>query len=403
MKISSIDLLIIFSYLLFISFMGFWFGRREKNIGDYFLGSKRMPWLAVSLSIMATEASALTFIGAPAFSYNNNFSYLQLAIGSFLGRILSAHLLIGAFYKAKVTTVYEYLAIRFGPRTRDAGALLFLITRLLASGVRLYAASIALSIVTGLPDLWAISLVAAVAIIYTIAGGIKAVIWTDVFQFFIFMGGASLALVFIILKIPGGWETVVKTASEYNKFKIFDFSLSFTNAYTLLAGIIGGCFLTFATHGTDQDIVQRMLTCKQSRGGKMALILTGIINFPIVILFLTIGISLFTFHKLNPTIYLPAKADYIFPSFIIHELPSGIAGLALVGVFAAAMSSLDSALNALGSSAVIDFYRPYIRPIATDKHYLKVSRILSFAAGLLLIIVALFSRKAGSVLILGLQ
>ncbi len=403
MNLSPIDLSIIAGYFLFIIILGIWYGRKEESLEDYFLGGRRVAWVAVLLSIVATETSALTFIGTPAFAYNHNWTYIQLLIGTILARFIIAGLFIDKFYQYKVYTVYEYLSKRFGTGSKNWCSIVFLITRILASGVRLFGASIIVSVTTGLSPLTSIIIIATAAVLYTVIGGIKAVIWTDVCQAIMLFGGGLIALIFILRDIPSGWQGVINTTLELSKFKFLDFSLSYKAAYTIWAGIVGSTFLTLATHGTDQDLVQRMLTARDPVRSKRALILSGFADIPIVILFLAIGSLLFTYYQAVPTPGLPEKADDIFPYYIIHNLPKGVTGLLIASVFAAAMSSIDSALNALSTTWINDFYRPYIKKEASERHYLTMAKFFTVLFGLFLILIAFLSKGTEQVLILGLK
>jgi len=403
MNISTADLTIIASYLLFIIFLGIYFGRKEENLSDYFLGGRRVPWVAVLLSIVATETSALTFIGTPAFAYNHNWTYVQLLIGTILARFIIAKLFIEQFYRHNVFTAYEYLAKRFGTGSKNSASFIFLVTRVLASGVRLFGASIIVSVATGLSPFTSIAIIAFAAVLYTVIGGIKAVIWTDVFQAIILFGGGLIALFYIFQDIPNGWEGMLATTNGLSKWKFLDFSFDYQAAYTIWAGIIGSTFLTLATHGTDQDFVQRMLTARDFKRSRRALILSGFADIPIVIIFLSIGSLLFAYYQAMPTPGLPAKADDIFPYYIIHNLPKGLIGLLIAGVFAAAMSSIDSALNALSTTWINDFYRPYLAKDASESHYLSMAKLFTVLFGLFLIVIAFLSRDTQQVLILGLK
>ncbi len=403
MRFSSIDYLILILYFCSLGIVGYIFGRRERDTEDFFLGGRKIPWLAVCFSILATELSALTFIGVPADSFRADHAYIQFAFGSMLGRIGIALLFMPAFYGGRVTTVYEYLVQRFGAGTRNTATLFFFVTRLLASGVRLFGASIAVSVVTGWPIIPCIGVMALVAMAYTGLGGIKAVVWTDVLQITVFLGGAILAAIYLLTKIPGGWEGVTSVAGPLGKLRAFDLSISLSNPRILLVGLVNGCIQTFAALGTDQDLTQRMLTTKRTREAQKSIILTGIIDFPLVMLFLSIGTLLFVFYNFYPDPNIPAQTDRIFPFFIMTQLPVGLRGLLIAGVLAAAMSSTDSALGALSSSAVVDIYKPYIRKKASEKHYLRASRwfVVLFAA--FLVAIAIACRNVQGVLWLGLR
>lgn len=396
---NPLNIIVFVCFFLLIATVGYFSGREEKTTEDFFLGKRKMPWLAVCLSILATECSSLTVVGVPAiaFAKGGNFCYIQLAIGSLIGRILIATIFLIPFYNTKVTTVYEFLRIRFGSQSQVIGAIFFFATRLLGTGVRLYTVALALHVVFGVPIVFTILLSAGITTAYTLWGGIKAVIWTDVFQFSIFMGGAILCIGYIYY-ICGGYEPIYQIASEAQKWKFIDLSIDFKNEFTLLNGVIFGCFMTFAALGTDQDLTQRMLTCKESKLAQKALILTGIIDFPLVLIFLTIGVLLYVFYQIHPDPSIPAQADQIFPYFILKVLPSGISGLMIVSIFSADMSSLDSALNALSSSAICDVYKPFIAKRKSEKHYLFVSRIMVLVFGVILVLIAYLSRDIESVL-----
>ncbi|MCR4290671.1 MAG: sodium/solute symporter [Candidatus Scalindua sp.] len=413
--ISLLDWVVLLIYAGVVIAFGFLAGKKESTTEDYFLGGRKMPWFAVMISIYATSLSALTFIGVPGAAFEGDFVYLQLAIGDLAGRVLVSTLLLTAYYKSRVTTIYEFLGKRFGPRSRDAGTGFFMFTRLLASGVRLAGCAIAISVVFDIPLNSAIILIAVVAFIYTALGGIKAVIWTDALQFFLLLGGAIVTLFFIWSAMPGGFSEFFRIGSEFGKFRIFhvsaspshpEFFLNFNNPNALAAGLLFGCFTTFAVLGTDQDLVQRMLTCDHVKKGQKALLWTAALNFPITLLFLSVGAALFAYYKVVPdaavdTFIATHHTDYIFPHFIKTVLTPGLRGLLIAALLAAAMSSLDSALNALSSTFYIDIYKRYIRPETTEKHAVTISRysVIIFAA--VLALVAMQCGKTESVLWLG--
>jgi SSS family solute:Na+ symporter len=405
MRLAGIDFFILILYFCSLATVGYIFGRRERDTEDFFLGGRRIPWLAVCFSILATELSALTFIGVPADAYRADHAYIQFAFGSMLGRIGIAFLFMPAFYGGRVTTVYEYLVQRFGAGTRNTATLFFFVTRLLASGVRLFGAAIAVSVVTGWSIIPCIGLMALFAMAYTGLGGIKAVVWTDVLQITVFLGGAILAFFYLIHQIPGGWQGMVEFARPLGKLRAFDLSINLSNPRILLVGLINGCFGTFAALGADQDLAQRMLTTKKAREAQKSIVLTGILDFPLVMLFLSIGTLLFTYYHFHPDPNLASleSTDRIFPYFIVTQLPVGLRGLLIAGVLAAAMSSTDSALGALSSSAVVDIYKPYLKKNASERHYLLASRwfVILFAAFLMAIAIA--SRNTKGVLWLGLK
>ncbi len=413
--ISVLDWFVLLIYAGTVIAFGFLAGKKDSTTEDYFLGGRKMPWFSVMISIYATSLSALTFIGVPGAAFEGDFVYLQLAIGDLVGRVLVSTLLLTAYYKSQVTTIYEFLGKRFGPRSRDAGTGFFMLTRLLASGVRLAGCAIALSVVFDIPLNSAIILIAVVAFIYTTLGGIKAVIWTDALQFFLLLGGAIVTLFFIWSAMPGGFSEFFQIGSEFGKFRIFhvsaspshpEFFFNLNNPNALAAGLLFGCFTTFAVLGTDQDLVQRMLTCNHVKKGQKALLWTAALNFPITLLFLGVGAALFAYYKVAPdaavdTFIATHHTDYIFPHFIKTVLTPGLRGLLIAALLAAAMSSLDSALNALSSTFYIDIYKRYIRPETTEKHAVTISRysVIIFAA--VLALVAMQCGKTESVLWLG--
>lgn len=406
--LTTLDVVVLFLYVLLIMAIGSWFGRRQTNTQDYFLGGHRIPWWAAGLSVIATETSALTFIGVPAVAYASDWQYLQLAIGSVLARFLLAFILINVFYTSKVFTPYGYLLKRFGAGTKNTAAMVFIFGRAFASSFRLLGFAIAIKVVLSVPLSTAILLTGIAAVIYTYLGGIRAVIWTDVLQGATFMFGGGLVIYVLIRNIPGGWEHFLSVARVSNKLITFDSGFDASgfkwgDAYNLITGLIGGCFLTMATHGTDHDMVQRMLTCKSSKDGQRSIILSGLLTFPVVITFLLVGSLLFVYYKTVPVSYaLPDQYKYIFPTFILRGLPAGLSGLVIAGLVAAAMSSTDSALSALASTTVVDLYRPYVKRDAPESHYLRVSRLFTALWGVVLIGVALSVGTTEDILAAGL-
>jgi SSS family transporter len=406
--LSGLDYAALLAYLVAVTVNGLVAGRGQSTTEDYFLAKRSMPWWLAGISIIATETSALTFIGAPIQSLRGDWTYLQLAFGSVLGRLLVAYLLIGAFYRARVTTVYDFLKLRFGRLSHDAGTLLFFIGRLLGSGVRLYAAAIAFVIVAGIDFHLALTVIAGVAVAYTTMGGIRSVMWTDILQGGLLVGGGVLALVYLLADVPGGPGALfadvarASTAAGTSKLRVLNFSLDPAQAYTLVAGLIGSTFLTLSTHGTDQDMMQRALTPADAHGGRRSLWLSAALNIPIAALFLAIGSALWwrlggddgalrLAGEIAAKNGLPSAEkgfDFLFPYYIVQELPAGIRGLILAGVLSVSMSSLDSAIAALAATGVRNVWQPYIAPGRDEAYYLRVSRLLSLGFGALLVGVA---------------
>jgi SSS family solute:Na+ symporter len=398
------DYAVLAGYFVLCAFVGWWAGRGQTSSGEFFKGGGAIPTWAVCLSILASETSALTFCAVPGQAYAGNHTYFQFVVGNLAGRLLVAFLFIPAFYIAGITSVYEFLGLRFGPATRGVASALFVVTRILASGVRLTVAAIIVQAVTGWNFSACVVAFTIVTAAYSVYGGIKSIIWTDVLQFFLFIGGALLAL-FLILGDVGadGFRRAVENTS---KLQIVDPSVSLAKTYTLLTALICGPILTFATHGTDQDLVQRMLTCKGSRQGSMSVVFSGLISIPMVLLFLFIGTALYAFYAQHPDLRsaLPLRQDQIFPHFIVHQLPLGLRGLVIAAVFAAAMSTTSSAIGALALVAVIDGVKRFQRGPEDPARDLKLSRIMTGFMGALLIVVAIaFGSVSQSLLDLGLE
>ncbi|MBV8882095.1 MAG: sodium:solute symporter [Planctomycetaceae bacterium] len=400
----GLDYAVLGGYFVLCAFVGWWTGRGQTNAGEFFKGGGAIPTWAVCLSILASETSALTFCAVPGQAYAGNHTYFQFVVGNLAGRLLVAFLFIPAFYVAGVTSVYEFLGLRFGPATRGAASILFVVTRILASGVRLTVAAIIVQAVTGWNFTWCVVAFTVVTAAYSVYGGIKSIIWTDVVQFFLFIGGAILALVLILDDVGGaGFRRAVEGGA---KLQIVDPSMSLARTYTLLTALVCGPILTFATHGTDQDLVQRMLTCKGSRQGSMSVVFSGLISIPMVLLFLYIGSALFAFYSHHPDLRaaLPARQDQVFPHFIVNQLPIGVRGLVIAAVFAAAMSTTSSAIGALALVAVVDGLKRFQKGPDDPARDLRLSRVMTAVMGALLIVVAIgFEKVSKSLLDMGLE
>lgn len=355
MHISLLDFAILALYLVGITLFGTRFRRGQKNLRDYFLGGRTSPWWAIACSIVATETSTLTIISTPGIAYGGNLGFLQLVLGYLVARIILCVVLIPQYFKSEFYTAYQLLQNRFGTRMKSAAAAVFLLTRALAEGVRISAIGKVVSVVFGTGDRISILIVAVLTLFYTFEGGMRAVIWTDVIQFALYLTGSIAAFVLLLHKIPGGWLSVTQAAAAAGgKLSVFDFSLSLTHSYTFWSGIIGGTFLTMASHGTDQTMVQRLLSARDERDSKTALLASGVVVFLQFALFLMIGVMLFVYiRQLNVPI-LTADPDRIFPEFIVRDMPRGLAGLVLASIFAIAMSNASGSLNSLASSSIMD-------------------------------------------------
>ncbi len=390
MGFNWIDGLIVVTYLIAITLFGVHFRKKQQSIHTYFLGGKAIPAWALSLSIVATETSTLTIISTPGIAYLGNLSFLQLVMGYLVGRVFITLVLIPAYFKGEMYTAYELMQRRFGSNTKHATASLFLITRALAEGVRVLAIATVVSIVLGTGEVWSILIISGLTLIYTFEGGLTAVIWTDVIQLFIYIGGTLVAFFVILALIPGSLQGVLANAGH--KFALWNFSTDYRLPYTFWAGVIGGAFLNTASHGVDQLIVQRLLAARNERESKIALLSSGLVIFFQFSLFLIVGIMLFSFYLYHPAESVPAVPDRIFPTFVVRHLPHGISGLMIAAILAAAMSNLSSALNSLASTTVVDFYRAFLKKDATAAEQLRFSRWMTILWGVVLVILAILVR-----------
>src|SRR2546423_1346089 len=410
----AIDSAVLLLYFVIIIFIGLRMGRKEDNLEDFALGGRRIPWWAVLASLIAAETSAGTFFGTPGEGFSHrDYTYLQLAFGTIIGRILVSYIFIKPYYDYKVFSIYEYLTARFGVGSKNAASAVFMITRLLASGTRLYVAAIALALayemISGArpnetQTLW-IYIGATVAIviltaIYTTLGGIKAVIWTDLIQASIMISSAVAALALLYFAIPGGWHEIVQRRGDFHFSDLISTGLDpakggwdkwktmFETEYTIFAGLIGAVFITMGTHGTDHDMVQRMLTAKDIRRSRRSLIFSGLADIPIAFTFLSIGLLLWGYYHAHTDPTLSKTPNETYCHFILYQMPVGLRGLLLAGIFATAMGSLSTALNALATSFTRDWYEPYINRQATSEQSLRAVRWATVWFAILMIIVA---------------
>lgn len=416
MGFSTADYVVLLLYLAGITVFGMRFRKAQHSVRDYFLGARTTSWAVICLSIVATETSTLTLIGVPALAYGTfarpeqggTLTYLQVLIGYIVGRFVIARLFLPSYFSGELLTAYALLERRFGASTRRAGAALFLVLRALAEGVRVFAASLVLSAVLGssfpsVPHLWlwSVVIVGLLTLVYTFEGGIAAVIWTDLIQFVIYIGGSLLAAYELMRVIPGGWNGFIAAASAAGKLQVWSFRWDPTLPFTFWAGVIGGTFLTNATHGTDQLLVQRLLTCRSLRDSQKAIVTSGFVVLAQFVLFLGIGIMLFVYYQHAPRPAITTN-DEIFPAFIVATLPHGISGLVIAAIFAAAMSNLSGSLNSLASTTILDFYNPLTAGRASDRTLLTLSRWSTALWGIVLILIAILARGWGSVFTAGL-
>ena len=401
MGLNKLDLAIITLYLVGITLFGLRFRKRQRSLRDYFLAGQDIPWWAISLSIVAAETSTLTIISIPGLAYDTNLTFLQVVMGYVVGRVVISFVLLPHYFRGDLYTAYELIGRRFGRGLRSLTAGLFLLTRTAAEGVRVYAVSIVVSIALGTGQVASIAIITILTLIYTFEGGLAAVIWTDVVQTAIYVGGTLVGLWTILHLVPGGWGAAHTAAFAAGKLRVFDFTPSFWIPYTFWAGVIGGAFLTTASHGTDQLIVQRLLAARSQKQSVTALLSSGVAIFFQFALFLIVGIMLWAYYRVPSTNF--GTPDRIYPTFIVSRMPHGISGLLIAAILAAAMSNLSAALNALSSSSIMDFYVRF-RPHADERTRMRLSRLSTFVWALLLFAIAVLSlHKVGRVIEVGLQ
>lgn len=404
-----LDLATIAVYLVAITWFGARFRKSQRTLKDYFLGGHTAPWWAIALSIVSAETSTLTVIGTPALSFAGNFEFLQLVLGYLLARVVISVLFLPHYFRGEMYTAYELMRRRFGERIRRLTAGTFLVLRALAEGVRVFAVSIIIAIVLGTGEVASIAVIVCLTLFYTYEGGMTAVIWTDVAQMFLYVAGAILSFFVILHRIPGGWGHVMEVAGAAQKFQMFDFRFAwsaefFARNYSFWAGLIGGCFLTTASHGTEQLLVQRLLAAKTEGQSKAALFFSWVIIFFQFALFLLIGALLFV-HYSDAHLGAPKPPESIYPAFIWQNLPPGVAGLIIAAILAAGMSNLSAALNSLASTTVMDFYKPLLARRNSnpgETYFVTVARWATVLWGIILFLIGLLAQNWGSVLEAGL-
>ncbi|MDP1572109.1 MAG: sodium:solute symporter [Vicinamibacterales bacterium] len=404
-----LDLVVLAVYLAAIVAFGAYFSRSQRTTRDYFLSGKTLPWWAIMGSIVATETSTVTFISIPGFAYATNFTFLQLVVGYLIGRLVVSTLLLPGYFRGELVTAYQLLGERFGAAVKRLVSGVFVVTRSLADGFRLFATGLVLAaallatphaeaLVRGwLPGadptyvvlVLAVTVIGLATIAYTYFGGMTAVIWTDVIQLAVYMGGALVAMGVLLAQIPGGWAEVREVGGAAGRFTLLDFTFDLTRGYTFWSGVIGGAFLTTATHGTDQMMVQRYLCARTEADARKALLWSGVAVFVQFVVFLLIGAMLFVYYTQHAPGEIASftrdgrvQTDRIFPYFIVNHLPPGVVGLVLAAIFAAAMSTLSSSLNSSSAAIVNDFYQPATAGRRDEAHYLSVSRVLTLTFGL---------------------
>jgi SSS family transporter len=387
MSLTAGDYAVIALYLVAITAFGSWFAKFQKTTRDYFLADRSSPWWAICFTIVATETSTLSFIGVPAQAYTGAMGFLQLAFGYIVGRVLVSLLFIPSYFRGELVTSYELLQRRFGSPVKTAASAIFLITRSLADGVRLFATALVIAVVTGVPVSWTVILLGGAMIVYTVRGGASAVIWTDVVQMFVYIGGAGLVFWALLVRIPGGWSEVVTTA-ERGEVRGPEFLHRSESHLHVLGGSRRGVALTLATHGTDQFLVQRLLSARSAKEASLGLILSGFIVFAQFTLFLVIGAMLFTYYQHVPAPAL-GRADEILPSFVVHTLTGGAAGFIVAAIVAAALSP---SINSMAAVTVRDFYVKFIKPDASEIQQMRLARQSTIGWGIVQIGVGLAAQ-----------
>lgn len=391
---SWIDVVVVAGYMVAVLLVGLHIGRRSSTLDDYLLASRNLPWWALLGSIVATETSTVTFLSIPGLAYvpKGDFRFLQLALGFLLGRLVVAYLLIPLYFQGQIRTAYQALENHFGSQTKTAASLLFLITRNVADGIRLYLAALVVQVVTDWSLLQSVVAVGLITVIYTVYGGLRSVVWNDCLQLAVYLCGAVVAVVVIAGRLPGGWAQLLQFSRDHDKLTLFYFQWNYAEPYTLWSGLIGGAFLSLATHGADQLMVQRYLCARSQSEAAQAVALSGIVVFLQFALFLWLGVALASFYYYFPPPVPPKESDRVLAQFIVQEMPPGLRGLLLAAVFAAAMSTLSSSLNSSVASASEDLLRPWglLRP-TSETTQLQWARTLTLAFGLIQVTIALMA------------
>lgn len=394
---------IIALYLLILVGIGWWCSRKQDSLSDFFLAGRTIPAWAALAAVVATETSAVTFIGAPAISFaeGGDLSFLQVALGYVFARFVLSFVFLPKFFEHEIVTIYQYLGNQFGRNAQYTAGIFFFITRALAAGVRHYAAALVVSAAMDLNLPLAIIVTGGVSLIYAWLGGLSAVIWTEVFQFLVMLAGAILAFMYLLDLIPGGWAEVVQTGSEAGKFAFLHFDWGPSSPYYFIAGMLGGFCLNLASHGADQDLVQRLLSCKGLRNAQTAMILSGFVVFAQFAFFLVIGVMLYVHYGALPDGL--DKNDQIMPYFVMETMPSAAAAIVIAAILSAALSSTASALNSLSSTAVTDFVVAFQKKQPSQSTLVNASRWFTVFWTVVLIVIAVLAQNSKSILDTGLS
>jgi len=397
-----ISLIILAVYFLMLIGIGLWFSRKQQSVNDFFLAGHSIPAWAAMAAVVATETSAVTFIGAPAMTFKEggDMSFLQVVLGYILARVILSLYFLPKFFSHEIVTIYSYLGIRFGKKSQKISGIFFFITRALASGIRHYAAALVISSVFGYDLMTAIILTGLISFVYAALGGISAVIWTEVVQLVVMITGGLLGFYYLLQSIPGGWPEIMETAHNTGKMVMIHWDWGSDGQYSLFIGIVAGTCLSLASHGADQDLVQRLLSCKSLRSAQSAMVWSGLFVFCQFAFFLFLGIMLFTFFGALPSEI--TKTDEIFPYFAAQHMPPWAAGLVIAAILSAALSSTASALNSLSSTSVNDFVLTILKNPPKGKRLVMISRCFTVFWMVILIIIAILASGSDSILQTGL-
>jgi SSS family transporter len=390
--LSPLDIAIIIVYIVGTTALGAWFTGRQRDLKSYFVGDRNVGWLLVLISIVATETSTVTFLSVPGVAFNpngGNLTFLQLAFGYVIGRTFIAWLLLPQYFRGEWFSAYEVLRQRFNPVVQRTASALFLGTRTVADGLRLYLTALLMNQFTGWDMTASVLVISVVTLIYTYLGGMHAVIWTDLIQFILKILGAVVSFIVLLNLLPGGWNAFVAVGSQAGKFTVIDLSTDITKPYTLWAGILGGAFLTMASHGADQLMVQRYLCSRTLSQARLAVVLSGVVVLAQFLLFLLLGVGLYVYQQAGG---LPdgLRQDQAFGAFIVSALPVGVIGIVIAAVLAAAMSTLSASLNSSATALMTDFYKP-LRPGRSEAEYLSLSKTMTIFWGMAQVGVALLA------------
>ena len=395
---TAIDLAVLLAYLAGTTALGIWVGRRQRDARDYFVADRAIPWAAVMFSVVASETSALTFISIPGLAWATDLGFLQVAAGYILGRIVVAAVLLPRYYEGELVTAYTLLERRFGLTTRRFTSIVFMATRAMADAVRVFATAIPIALILGgtvrrdLVMPVAILILGLLTVIYTYRGGMKAVVWTEIVQATVYLLGGISAVVLIGGAVPGGWSHILDTASAAGKLKVLDFTPTLYKTHTIWSGLIGGAFLSMASHGADQLIVQRLLSSRSLRDAQRAIVGSGIVVFVQFTLFLMIGVGLWALFQGRSF----AAPDAVFPTFIVEKMPHGLLGLIVAAIVAATMSTHSGAINSLAASALHDIYLPVTKLAPDSPRALKMGKLFALGWGVILTGAALLFKEQGT-------